>query len=124
VLVRLGNLAGGPDNITVVVARVGPIPPELPQETEDVDDEAEEGRYGWSWLLAVFLAAIMFILGHALPYFGRPLMEGTIIEALGVVGIGGLILAWLRSRRPDHKQSAFPEMPRRTPYRTYSAKIT
>jgi protein phosphatase len=123
-LVDLANLRGGPDNITVVVARVGPIPPELPQEAEEVDDAAEEGRYGWSWLLAVFLAGIMFILGHALPYFGRPLMEGTIIEALGVVGIGGLILAWLRSRRRDAKQSAFPEVTRGTPYRTASAKIT
>jgi hypothetical protein len=51
-------------------------------------------------------------------------MEGTIIEALGVVGIGGLILAWLRSRRGDNKQSAFPEVTRGTPYRTASAKIT
>src|SRR5260370_28552344 len=43
-LVDLANLRGGPDNITVVVARVGPIAPELPPETDAVDDEAEEGR--------------------------------------------------------------------------------
>ncbi len=123
-LVDLANLRGGPDNITVVVARVGAIPAELPQQAEKDDDDLEEGRYGWSWLMAVFLAGITFIVGHALPYFDRPLLEGTVIEALGVVGLGGLILIWLRYRRIDQMGSNLPEVSPGTPYRTASAKIT
>src|SRR5262245_51071831 len=46
-LVDLANLRGGPDNITVVIVRVGPIPPELPQETDDDDDAGNAGRFGW-----------------------------------------------------------------------------
>jgi hypothetical protein len=74
--------------------------------------------------VAVFLAGITLIIGHATRYFGRPLPEGTVIEALGVVGLGALILAWLRSRRLDLVRSAFPDVTPGTPYRTASAKIT
>jgi protein phosphatase len=122
-LVDLANLRGGPDNISVVIVRVGAIPPELPQET-DLDENAPEGRYGWSWLVAVFLAGITLIVGHATRYFGRPLPEGSVIEALGVLGLGALILAWLRSRRMDQMRSGFPDVTPGTPYRTASAKIT
>src|SRR5258708_5487293 len=107
-LVDLANLRGGPDNISVVIVRVGAIPPELPQETDPDAVDGPEGRYGWSWLVAVFLAGITLIVGHATRYFGRPLPEGTVIEALGVLGLGALILAWLRSPRLDHVRSAFP----------------
>jgi protein phosphatase len=123
-LVNLANLRGGPDNITVVIVRVGAIPPEVPHEADDDSADSSAERYGWSWLLAVFLAGITFIVGRALPYFGRPLLEGTLIEALGVAGLGTLILAWLRSRRMRQMRSAFPEVTPGTPYRTASAKVT
>lgn len=123
-LVELANLRGGPDNITVLIVRVGAIPPEMPQQDDLADDDSESGRYGWGWLVAMFLSAITFIVGHVLPYFDRPLLEGSLIEALGAVGLGGLILAWLRSRRLSQMRSALPEMTPGTPYRTASARIT
>ncbi|HEY2253316.1 MAG TPA: PP2C family serine/threonine-protein phosphatase, partial [Planctomycetaceae bacterium] len=83
-LVDLANLRGGPDNITVVIARVGAIPPELPQETDTEPDNPAEGRFGWGWLIAVFLAGIMIIVGHAWPYFNfERRIEGLSIEAVG-----------------------------------------
>ena len=124
-LVDLANLRGGPDNITVVIARVGGIPAELPQEADAEPDHPSEGRYGWGWLIAVFLAGIMFIVGRALPYFDLATkLQGLLIEALGVAGLGALLLAWLRMRRRAQEQSVLPEMTPGTPYRTASAKIT
>ncbi len=122
-LVDLANLRGGPDNISVVIVRVGAIPPELPQEIE-TDGDSQEGRYGWSWLVAVFLAGVTLIVGHATRYFDRPLPEGSVIETLGVLGLLGLALAWLRAQRMEHRRSAFPDVTPGTPYRTASAKIT
>jgi protein phosphatase len=121
-LVDLANLRGGPDNITVVVARMGVIPPELPQQPEEDDEPG--GRHGWAWLVGMFLAGIMFIVGHALRYFNRPLIEGTLFEAMGVLGLGALILSWLRSRRPVPGRDALPEVTPGTPYRVASAKIS
>jgi protein phosphatase len=121
--VDLANLRGGPDNITVVIARVGPIPPELPQEPELDDDAAGEGRYGWGWLIGLFLAGALFILGTALPHFDRH-MEGLLLEVLGAVGLVALFLAWLRGRRQAAASAGFPKITPGTPYRTASAKIT
>jgi protein phosphatase len=122
-LVDLANLRGGPDNITVVIARVGAIPPELPQETEAVGGEVEGNRYGWGWLIGLFLAGAMFIVGKALPHFERH-MEGILLESLGTFGLAALILAWVRSRRQAAANAGFPKITPGTPYRTASAKIT
>jgi protein phosphatase len=124
-LVDLANLRGGPDNITVIIVRVGRIPPEFPQEADVEPDPTPEGRYGWSWLIAVLLASITFIVGRALPYFDfEKRLEGAVIEAMGVAGLGMLLFAWLRKRRRAQENSALPEMTPGTPYRTASAKIT
>src|SRR5579872_731343 len=124
-LVDLANLRGGPDNITVVIVRVARIPPELPQEADSEPEYSSEGRHGWGWLIAVLLAGIMFIVGHALPYFDfERRLEGVVIEALGVIGLGLLLLTWLRMRRRAQGKSVLPEMTPGTPYRTASAKIT
>ena len=47
-----------------------------------------------------------------------------IFQALGVLGLGALILSWLRSRRPANSRDALPEVTPGTPYRVASAKIT
>jgi len=59
-LVDLANLRGGPDNITVVIVRVGAIPAELGSEPETEPDEMGEGRFGWGWLGGVVIAGIWF----------------------------------------------------------------
>lgn len=121
-LVDLANLRGGPDNITVVIVRVGAIPPELGPEPEEEPVEAAESRFSWSWLLGTFLAGMAFIVGNALPYFDR-FVEGAVLEAAGIIGMGVLLLMWLRGRRREREQSALPQMTPGTPYRTASAKI-
>ena len=77
--------------------------------------------------MAVFLAGIMFIVGHALPYFGRSLLEGSVFEAMGVVGLGALIPDSGCTDSPDGPTAGsrhLPEVTPGTPYRVASAKIT
>ncbi len=122
-LVDLANLRGGPDNITVLIARVGPIPAELPQDAVASSADSNSPADGWGWFISVLLAGITFVVGNALVFFERRL-EGALIEAVGVVGMGILILLWLRFRRLARERSSFPEVTPGTPYRTASAKIT
>jgi protein phosphatase len=121
-LVDLANLRGGPDNITVVIARVGAIPPELPQEPDAHDDVAGEARYGWGWLIGLFVAGAMFIVGSALPHFDLH-WEGLLLEVLGAFGLAALVLAWMSVRRQSAAHATFPKLTPGTPYRTASAKV-
>lgn len=121
-LVDLANLRGGPDNITVVVIRVGVVPPELTPEPETEPEQTTESRFGWSWLIGIFVAGVLFIAGNTLPYFDR-FVEGIIMEGAGIIGMGLLLLVWLRARRREREMAALPEMTPGTPYRTASARI-
>ena len=122
-LVDLANLRGGPDNITVLIVRVGAIPLELPAETEDDGQTPVESQNGWGWLIALFLAGFAIISGRALQHFEH-VLEGALIEAAGAVGLVLLILWWLRSHRQADARATLPEMTPGTPYRTASARVT
>jgi len=121
-LVDLANLRGGPDNITVLVARVGTIPSEMGSEPEIEIETTTESRFGWSWLIAMFVAGVLFIVGNVLPYFDR-FITGAVMEAAGIIGLGSLVLVWLGARRREQERAALPEMTPGTPYRTASARI-
>jgi protein phosphatase len=121
-LVDLANLRGGPDNITVLIIRVGLIPPELDPEPDTEPEKPTESRFGWAWLIGAFVAGVLFIVGNTLPYFER-FIEGIVIEASGIIGMGLLVLTWLRARRRERQHAALPEMTPGTPYRTASARI-
>jgi protein phosphatase len=121
-LVDLANLRGGPDNITVLVVRVGSVPSELAPEPETEPEQTAESRFGWGWLIGAFVAGVLFIVGNALPYFDR-FVEGAVMEAAGILGAGMLVLVWLRARRREREMAALPEMTPGTPYRTASARI-
>ena len=121
-LVDLANLRGGPDNITVLVVRVGAVPSGLAPEPDAEPEETTESRFGWGWLIGAFVAGVLFIVGNTLPYFDR-FVEGAVMEAAGIMGLGILVLVWLRARRRERELAALPEMTPGTPYRTASARI-
>ena len=88
------------------------------------EESAPSGaRYGWGWLIAIFLASLTFIIGRALPYFDKHI-EGLVLEAIGVVLVVALLLAWVQTRRRALARSAFPQVTPGTPYRMASAKIS
>lgn len=122
-LVDLANLRGGPDNITVVVVRVGPTPTGFPPDKELPEDDAPgHGAFGWLQLVGLFFSGVFFIAGHALSLFGRP-FAAIPVETLGIVGFGGLLLHWLRRRREADAGGAFTRTGPGTPYRTASARL-
>jgi PPM family protein phosphatase len=122
-LVNLANLRGGPDNITVVIVRVGAIPAELPQEAEPGNVDRDSGFVGWIWLFGMLTFGLAFIGGHALTLLDRPI-TGLLVEAAGALGIGLLILGSLRARRLATERGVIPAMTPGTPYRTASARTT
>jgi protein phosphatase len=122
-LVDLANLRGGPDNITVVIVRVGAIPPELPAETEDETETPVDSHSGWGRLIALFLSGVAIISGRALQHFEH-VLEGALLECAGAVGLVLLILWWFRSHRQADARARLPEMTPGTPYRTASARVT
>lgn len=123
-LVDLANLRGGPDNITVVVARVGGIPAEMRGDEHDIDDSGPEGSsFGWWWLIALFLVGICSITGITLSFLQESI-SGAVFQSIATLGFGGLVLAWLRARRLAAERSALPEVTPGAPYRTASARTT
>ncbi|MGQ0633546.1 MAG: PP2C family protein-serine/threonine phosphatase [Planctomycetaceae bacterium] len=123
-LVDLANLRGGPDNITVLVVRVGPIPPQFPPEDDVAEDwHSDRTAIDWWQLIGAFVAAVLFIAGQTFLLLGRPL-AGFAVEALGIVGFGALLLHWLRRRRMALDGSDFRRRGPGTPYRTALARLT
>lgn len=122
-LVDLANLRGGPDNVTVLIARVGAVPSELPYDEFSEPNSNRDSRFGWVWPIALLLAGVAFIAGHLLTRFERPL-EGFLVQALGILMLGGLLFASVRLRRLASEGAALPRISPGTPYRTSSAKTT
>lgn len=120
-LVDLANLRGGTDNITVVVVRVGPLPPGAVELRPERRHEAAS-PYGWSWLMAVTAVGLTMLAGFTMGLFGRP-VEGIYTLAVAVAGMGAVILAWLRFRR-GYREPVLSAVSTGTPYRTASAKLT
>lgn len=122
-LVDLANLRGGPDNITVVVARIGAIPPELPQEYLDSPKPERGSQFGWILPITLFFAGIAFIAGHLLTRFAYPL-TGFLVQALGILAIGALLFQSVRSKRIGWDGTVLPRIVPGTPYRTSSSRTT
>src|SRR5690606_6295768 len=61
-LVNLANLRGGSDNITVLVTRVGELPPGIePVPYEELPGESS--AMSWGWLAGLWVIAIAFVAG-------------------------------------------------------------
>ena len=121
-LVDLANLRGGPDNITVLVVRVGAVPEGLPLERAAEREGSHDAILGWVQPLLLLFAGIAFIAGHLLTTTDRPL-AGFLVQAMGIMSIGGLALSGLRQRRKATERAHLPETTPGTPYRTASARI-
>ena len=94
-LVHLANLRGGADNCTVVIARIGELPANVPSAEESEEDQPESG-FGWGWLAGFWLVCVILVAGLSLLLF-RHGIEGGLLT--GVAVLGGVALsigAWRR----------------------------
>ena len=116
-LIHLANIRGGPDNSTVIVARVGELPANVAPPPELVDED-EDTTMDWSWLAGFWLLAMLFVAGVAIFLF-RNAVAGASVSALS--GIGLVALSILAVRRGQQAQTQYAEASRTNlsrPHRT------
>ncbi len=96
-LVDLANLRGGPDNITVIVARVGDLPANvIPTPIAELPDETPGP--GWAWLGGVWAAAFGLASGLALLIVGQQI-KGTILLLCALVALVVLLIMSYRIKK-------------------------
>ena len=125
-LVNLANLRGGPDNITVVLAHVGPLPDgvkPLPHEIPEPAGESDPLR--WLWRGGFFLALLMFAAGAAWAKYGE-LIPGITLAVVSVIALVVIGKFWRKYRQiipeVDVPKSGSTVLSRA--YRTAPAKLT
>lgn len=101
-LIHLANLRGGPDNSTVVIARVGELPANVPPPPPDPIEEPPNAL-GWMWLVAGWLIAMAVVGGITLWLFGHP-WTGAPLTALSSIGLLILLLKAMSLQRQATKQ--------------------
>ncbi len=96
-LVQLANLRGGPDNSTVVLARVGELPANVPPPPPEPEEELP-GALGWMWLAAFWFMGLAIVGGITLWIFGSP-WAGVSLTGLSSTGMVILLLKALSIQR-------------------------
>ena len=131
-LINLANLRGGTDNITVIIAQVGPLPEGVtptPDEVADDDENLnpEADQFSWLWLGGLWTSAITFALGIVWgmvqdeeQWRGGAL---AVISLIAAVVIGTLWRAQRRKQVPAEKKKTESTVLSKA-YRTASAKLT
>ena len=118
-LVHLANLRGGADNCTVQVIRIGELPANVPVKISE--PPRPETGLGWSWLLAFWVAALLFVSGLSLVMFRHPL-EGTAVTAVGAIGL--IVLVWMVWKsRPPHVSNDGSDASRTNYWRPYRSAV-
>ena len=125
-LVNLSNLRGGPDNITVIIARAGDVPADAVESDQDIAIPGS-GITGW-WAFALMcLLAAMFLLGLGLFTLDPQQKAGGLGLMVAAFVVAAAWLGVERFRRPP-VETPQPRDPGSTiawrPYRTASAKVT
>ncbi|HWL08921.1 MAG TPA: protein phosphatase 2C domain-containing protein [Planctomicrobium sp.] len=100
-LVDLANLRGGPDNITVVVTRVGDPPANVSSPAYPLDDFLDENPGpGWAWLGGIWGAAFGLASGLALLIVGQQL-KGAILLIASLIGMAILLFVSFRVKKVE-----------------------
>lgn len=115
-LIHLANVRGGPDNSTVIVARVGELPANVTPQV--YVEEPEEGpSIGWAWLIGFWIAGLAFVGGIALLATQR-LLAGIVITCLSFIALGILLIGSFRQHRRLTMQNEHSQTRLGRPHRT------
>lgn len=93
-LVDLANLRGGTDNVTVVIARVGELPPGLTDHSASMP-VVRPDRISWGWFAAWCGWGILLAVSIMVMLSGR-VEEGLLVLGGVVIALGGLVISGLR----------------------------
>ncbi|QDT34267.1 PP2C family protein-serine/threonine phosphatase [Thalassoglobus polymorphus] len=96
-LIHLANVRGGPDNSTVIVARVGDLPANVQPVyvEEEIDDTS---NLDWSWFIGFSIAALALVSGLWMLLFNHP-TKGAITTVVAVLGFLALAIGAYRKQR-------------------------
>ena len=97
-LINLANARGGPDNITVVIAKVGELPANV-NPTIIEEPEVDDNPLSWSYLIGCWVAAMVAVAGFWMYTIEHPI-KGGITAAVGIIGLISVIIAAARSMKP------------------------
>ncbi len=129
-LINLANLRGGTDNITVIIAQVGPLPEGVtptPEEISPDDDDVEVDPLSWVWLGGLWTTAITFALGVVWAMIqDEEKWRGGALAALSVFAAIVIGISWRAHRRKQKptEQKKHESTVLTKAYRTASAKLT
>ena len=107
-LIHLANLRGGPDNCTVIVARIGDPPANVTPIEIDIPTDDEHHETSWGTLASWWAGTISFAGGVALLVV-KNWWPGIVLTLLGGVATGGLILANMRRKKVEQQKGTGEE---------------
>lgn len=127
-LVNLANQRGGPDNITVIIAQVGPLPEGASPQPDEIPVEAADADpLGWLWLGGLWASALTFGVGVVYAMLQEAERNrGIALSALSLIAFVVILIFWrrhVRSRTSDTPTPSVSTVLSRA-YRTASAKLT
>lgn len=96
-LIHLANIRGGPDNSTVIVARVGDLPANVQPMPADVEVD-DRFNLDWSWFIGFSATALLLVFGIAMLTQGHQ-VRGSITTALAVIAFLALSIGVFRRQR-------------------------
>jgi protein phosphatase len=117
-LIDLANMRGGPDNITVVIARVGGAPGVngVPAETRRQSAKSSP-QVPW-WAASLMLGTLLVLLAISLAFHGWSVVAGGMffLAAVAILGgLAGLVFHYGRERMrtvPDDEERSVPRIHR------------
>lgn len=123
-LVNLGNLRGGSDNITVVIATAGDVPAGAAEPTPPPPSPwrgNEDSAVGPFWLMFFWLSFLVLLIG-AVMLVTTHYIPGAAFTSVGVVGLVVLMRRWFAAHKTSDADD--PGMLNASSHATARAKIT
>ncbi len=128
-LVNLANQRGGTDNVTVIIAQVGPLPEGIPPASDEIPihDPQPDHLSGWLWLGGVWASGLTCVLGVVYAMLQEAERErGVALAVLSLMAFVVALVFWrkqARSRMGDLSAKVESTVMSKA-YRTASAKLT
>ena len=127
-LVNLANQRGGSDNITVIIAQVGPLPEgAAPQPDEVPAEDSESDPFAWLWMGGLWASVLTFGLGVVYSMLQEvERSRGIVLSTLSLIAFTLILVFWRRHARSRIADTPTPSVSTvlSKAYRTASAKLT